>query len=361
MNIPKNFNSDLKLILLGCLFSEEKIPSLRGKKDSKGSGGESLFPFILEQISYNTLDWLVDHYNNEVLIHKTAWQKRMESLILKEYNRPAYVPEFEIEGTAPPKPAMILSGVDNPPKVVDISDKNPYRFFCADKSFLDFVYVINVTNHLGQPGKEGTVYLINMSTSIGTLSSYHSIGKSCAMKVYKSNKSYKTVLKEAQFQQEASKCGVAPKVYAVLPKGVNLDVNGPVIIMDLGGERVVDRIKRQGGMLTENQQFKLLQTAIKLDRCGIRQNDPNPLNFMFASKTSDDVLWLDYGFARKQEKDKLNNLLSLGTFLRGGMQGLISRKILKPEGATVITSWVEKASKDKKLSEKDIEIIFKGK
>jgi predicted Ser/Thr protein kinase len=360
MYIPNNFNNDLKLILLGCLFSEEKNPSLRGKKDSKGSGGESLFPFILEQISYDTLNWLVGHYNSEVLIYKTAWQKRMKSLIIKEYDRPAYVPEFEIEGIAPPKPNMVSSGVKNPAKVVDISDTNPYRFFCADKRFLDFVYDINVTNRLGKPGKEGTVYFVNMSTSIGTLSSYHSIGKSCAMKVYKSNKSYNTVLKEARFQQEAAKCGVAPKVYAVLPKGLNLDVNGPVIIMNLGGERVVDRIERQGGILTENQQFKLLQTALILDRCGIRQNDPNPLNFMFVSENSDDVLWIDFGFAVKQEKDKINNLISLGNFLRGGMQGLITRKKLKPEGASVITYWVEKASKGKQLSTEDKEKIFRG-
>jgi predicted Ser/Thr protein kinase len=162
------------------------------------------------------------------------------------------------------------------------------------------------------------------------------------MKVYRKAKSIKAVRQEAQFQQIAAKCGIAPQVYAVVGPGGNLDVTGPKIIMGLVGERVVDRITRQNGILTAAQQFSLLKTALRLDACGVRHNDPNPLNFMFSTKYSDDVMWIDYGFAKRQPSTAFNNLNSLRTLLRGGMQGIVSRGVLKPQGATIIDGWLSK-------------------
>jgi predicted Ser/Thr protein kinase len=315
----------------------------------------SLFPNILSQLRYNTLSWILDH---PIIKNQTGIQKTLITLLWDEYNKETYVPKLQIV-SCDPKPVKIN-------KLVDISKENPYKFFLSnDKLNLE----VNTINRLGQPGKEGTVYLVNMlfytfrDPIIRDFSK--KIYNTYAMKVYKKNKSFAKVLKEAQFQQIAARCGVAPKIYAIFESNdpcISLDVSGPAFIMDLAGERVIDRIKKQNGLLTSKQQFNLLLSALKLDSCGVRQNDPNPLNFMFASKTSDEVIWIDFGFAVKQESNEINNFMSLHTFLHSGMMGVISRKILKPEGAKILEFWLVKAKEQgKKLTEKDITLLTQNK
>lgn len=324
------FIKDLLLIYIICNYQ---------KYDSLG--------LVISQLRYSTIEWLVSH---KTINNPNTVQKKLTKLLVDEYNKEPIVPEAVLKYPAPPKPQQIN-------KVVDISVQNPYNFsITAQKLDLE----VNVINRLGQPGKEGTVYLVNMFiTNDPVLQAFsQACGNTYAMKVYRKKKSYTNVMKEARFQQMAAHCGVAPKVYAIMEKSVNLDVDGPAFIMDLAGERVVDRIKRQNGLLTPQQQFNLLTSALKLDSCGISQNDPNPLNFMFESKTSDNIIWIDFGFAKKQKSNEINNFLSLKAFLHSGMMGVVSRKLLKPEGARILEFWIGKANnQDRKLSEEDIKLI----
>lgn len=313
------------------------------------------FQSTLSQISYSSLDWLkeqVDPDNptidiaGEEPVEKNTnppnrWQEAMRKMIMEVGGeQQPHVPEFEITG-ADPKPKMtshkITTGAATKIiKAVDISPEEPYLFSVVENE-TGAQYQISVIGRLGLPGKEGTVYRANETSLMGA-----AIPLNRAMKVYRKAKSIKAVRQEAQFQQIAAKCGIAPQVYAVVGPGGNLDVTGPKIIMGLVGERVIDRITRQNGILTAAQQFSLLKTALKLDACGVRHNDPNPLNFMFSTKDSDDVMWIDYGFAKRQPTTAFNNLNSIRTLLRGGMQGIVSRGQLKPQGATIIDGWLSK-------------------
>ncbi len=313
------------------------------------------FESTLSQISYSSLGWLkeqVDPDNPTIDIageepvekntrQPNRWQEVMREMIMEAGSeQQPHVPEFTIS-VSDPKPNMtshkVTTGaVTKTVKTVDISPEEPYLFSVVENE-TGAQYQISVIGRLGLPGKEGTVYRANETSFIGT-----AIALNRAMKVYRKAKSIKAVRQEAQFQQIAAKCGIAPQVYAIVGPGGNLDETGPKIIMGLVGERVVDRIIRQSGMLTAAQQFNLLKTALRLDACGVRHNDPNPLNFMFSTKDSDDVMWIDYGFAKRQPPTAFNNLNSLRTFLHGGMQGIVSRKQLKPEGATIIDGWLSK-------------------
>lgn len=313
------------------------------------------FPNILSQVRYDTLSWILSHSS---IKNPNDTQKKIAKLIREEYNKKPYVPQLTIE-KCDPKPKKIN-------KLVDISREHPYKFFLSNS---ELKLEVNAINRLGQPGKEGTVYLVNMLLYTISDPIIRAFSKSCnniyAMKVYKKNKSYAKVLQEAAFQQIAAHCGVAPKIYAIFERNdqcIALDVNGPAFIMDLAGERVVDRIEKQNGLLTPKQQFNLLISALKLDNCGVRQNDPNPLNFMFTSETSDEVIWIDFGFALKQKSNEINNFMSLDTFLHSGIMGVMSRKILKPEGARILEFWLNKAKKQgRKLTEQDIKLIHQHK
>lgn len=298
---------------------------------------------IISQLRYYTLAWILKH---KVIKEQNAIQKEMLLALKDEYTNEPSVPEMVLKYPAPPKPKKV-------DKLVDISAKNPYNFSITNQKF---ILDVSVTSRLGKPGKEGTVYLVNMAINdadmgVGVINTY-------AMKVYRKKKSYAKILEEARFQQIAARCGIAPKVYAIMKESVKLDVDGPAFIMDLAGERVIDRIKKQQGILTPNQQFNLLKSALELDKCGVRQNDPNPLNFMFDTATSDEVIWIDFGFAKKQESNEINNFMSLHAFLYSGLMGVITRKVLKPEGAKILDFWLNKATEQgKKLTKEDIKLI----
>ena len=131
---------------------------------------------------------------------------------------------------------------------------------------------------LGKKGKEGTVFLVIDSKD----------GKKYAMKTFKTRKSSKTLTTEAEFQIEAYKAGVAPKVILYSPEG-------KFIVMDLMERTLMQIIEDQKGHLTENQQKQIIDLYRKLDKIGIVHNDANPLNIM---EKKGRLYLIDYGFTK---------------------------------------------------------------
>ena len=323
------------------------------------------FESVLSQVSYRTIDWLaaqVDPTNRMLDIAgespsekngpaPSKWQEMINKAVVAISTQEPFTPVFDTVGWDK-KPTTDTIGKI---RVIRLSPEKPYLLTIRDEASVE--YQIAVVRRLGKPGKEGIVYRVEQSR----IADGPSVPMPRAMKVYRGKKSMKAVMIEAGFQQLAARCGVAPQVYGVATQGGRLDADGPKIIMGLAGERLIDRISRQNGMLTDNQQFNLLRTALKLDACGIRHNDPNPLNFMFKASDSDEILWVDYGFSKHQQKGEFNNLMSLKTLFHGGLQGIVSRGILKPQGSFIVNGWVQKAVKQgKTLTPADITAIERG-
>ena len=130
------------------------------------------------------------------------------------------------------------------------------------------------------------------------------------------------------------------------------------------GQTLQQYIQEQPGqVLSVQDQYKLIAMSIRLDQAGIYHNDPNPLNYMV---TDGEFYYIDFGMTIliKNVKSKLPsakyypNLGALGTVLNGGMQGLVTRKILKG-GYDIIEEYV-KLKKDMNLTEADIARAFEA-
>jgi tRNA A-37 threonylcarbamoyl transferase component Bud32 len=200
---------------------------------------------------------------------------------------------------------------------------------------------LTVLNNLGEPGAQGVTYRIKMEDL-----QMKGMKQEFAMKVFKLEKSYGKVLTEATCQQKAARCGVAPRVYGVMKRKGNAP---PRIIMGLGGQLAKDRIEIQGLKLTKVQQFKFLLASIKLDMCHVRHNDPNPPNFMFETKNSDQIQFIDFGYSKDVPlTDKRNhNVAAIGSFLHGAMQGLVTRGHITKEGSEILTKYADLAKEQK--------------
>ena len=132
---------------------------------------------------------------------------------------------------------------------------------------------------LGQPGKEGTTYLVNID------------GKEYAVKTFRKNKSINKLKKEAEFQRMGALVGVSPKVYYVSTKN-------KYIVMDKLDTRLKDYLENNNYEVVPDHINKRLDEIFnKLDEIRVLHNDGNILNFMLDK--NEKVYIIDYGFAKK--------------------------------------------------------------
>jgi tRNA A-37 threonylcarbamoyl transferase component Bud32 len=138
---------------------------------------------------------------------------------------------------------------------------------------------------LGEEGKEGTAYLVKDKN-----------GKVYAMKTFRKTKASSRIVKEYTLQKKASQYGVAPRVY-------DYDTVGKWILMDKMDCHLYEKIQK--GVLTKNEQERIIQIFKKLDQAGVFHNDANICNYML----KDDIIYLiDYGFAKDIDKALVKKL-----------------------------------------------------
>lgn len=232
----------------------------------------------------------------------------------------------------------------------NISPQNPISFTIEIQ---DITYDINIIGQLGIPGKEGVTYLVEQDLGGGIITRK-------AMKVFKKDKSVKKVEKEAAIQQKAGIAGISPQVYCVSDSGIKkLHHTGPFILMDLiPGDTLVKLAEKMNGILTDEQQYNLLNIALDMDDVQIRHNDANPLNIMYLYE-SGQFMYIDFGMSRMSKgKDNYANFRALHAALHSGTYGLVSRKSLKPGGYDIIEYWITKyTNAGNILTPEDIVII----
>ena len=135
----------------------------------------------------------------------------------------------------------------------------------------------NVIKQLGSRGKEGTTFLVKNKK-----------GDEFAMKTFAKSKSSNTLQKEAYYQAQAAKFGIAPKI-----KEINEDEK--YIIMDKLDRNLFDIVKKHNGEIPTHVQRKIIRVISKMDETGVFHGDPNPANFMIKGQS---MYMIDYGFAR---------------------------------------------------------------
>lgn len=145
---------------------------------------------------------------------------------------------------------------------------------------------IQFVNALGEPGKEGTTYLIRADD-----------GREYAFKTYRKTKSLQALQKEAQFQRRAAAIGVSPKVYFA---GMKAGYKG--IIMDKMAGLLKDMYTR-GDTLSQDHRDQITNLMERLDSISILHNDGNALNLMLDD--SGRVQLIDYGLS-SESKGKSN-------------------------------------------------------
>lgn len=144
------------------------------------------------------------------------------------------------------------------------------------KNDIESKYIIG--KQLGEPGKDGTTYLVTNKEGI-----------EYAMKTFKKQKSSDLIRKEATLQQQAADCGVAPNV-------IEVDTISKFIVMDKLDKNLIDVMKKQNGNLTPQQQQQIVRIFQKLDTALVFQGDSNPINYMLKGKK---IYLIDYGFAKE--------------------------------------------------------------
>lgn len=132
---------------------------------------------------------------------------------------------------------------------------------------------------LGDKGRESRTFLVTDRDT----------GKKYAMKTYRKNKSSKSLKDEYYYQELAAKEGISPAV-------ISLDTVNKTMIMEKLDIDLVDLMKRQGGVLTERQQKRIINIFKKLDEIKVFHLDANPLNFMAKRGR---IYIIDYGFSKK--------------------------------------------------------------
>lgn len=151
---------------------------------------------------------------------------------------------------------------------------------------------------IGGVSKEGICYVVKTTDNCEYV-----------MKTFPDKKSYKNILKEANFQSLASSEGIAPLVYDVDPVH-------KYIIMDKLDKHLTDYLVDNGGKLSKKFQKRILEICNILDKLNIFYNDTNIENFMI----HDDELYLiDYGMCIQIDNNclrKYNSLTPNIDFLR---------------------------------------------
>tara|TARA_B110000046_G_scaffold184595_1_gene223497 strand:+ start:1334 stop:2275 length:942 start_codon:yes stop_codon:yes gene_type:complete len=173
---------------------------------------------------------------------------------------------------------------------------------------------------LGKEGKEGIVFEVTKGST----------GRRYAMKQFKPRKSRSKFDTEVRMQRAAHAAGAAPEVIEVLHT-VPLR-----LVMERMDCTVVDVIREQNGMLTEEQQLDIIKVHDRLDEAQIYHNDPNPLNLMCQKLSDGRMRWLlvDYGFAKPVDSDRHGsrpNRESIEFLLNGAYQGLNKTGVLTQE------------------------------
>ena len=132
---------------------------------------------------------------------------------------------------------------------------------------------------LGEPGKEGTTYLVQGPE-----------GKTYAMKTFRKTKASSALKKEYELQKLAAAKKVAPKVY-------DLDTAGKWIVMEK-----MDKHLFEGFFIpSEEQQKEIIEMFRKLDKAGVYHGDANLANYMVKKGK---IRLIDYGFSKPID-DKL--------------------------------------------------------
>lgn len=157
---------------------------------------------------------------------------------------------------------------------------------------------------IGGDGKEGKTFVVKNRR-----------GHKYAMKTFPKSKSSKTLKRELEFQQRASKHGLSPKIR-------DYDTVSKYIVMDLLDKNLLEILQEQNGVLTLTQQKHIINLFKGLDKINIFHRDPNPLNIM--TKNGNWYI-IDYGFAveitdklkKKYDSEDLNlHFMTTGLLLK---------------------------------------------
>lgn len=132
-------------------------------------------------------------------------------------------------------------------------------------------------SQLGNPGKEGTTYLV---------SDRH--GNEYAMKTFRRQKSSDTLRNEAELQKLAAEGDAAPIV-------IDIDTVHKYIVMERMDRHLLDVMKKQKGILTTTQQRQIINLYRKLDSSGVFHGDANPMNYMYRGRK---LYMIDFGMAK---------------------------------------------------------------
>lgn len=127
---------------------------------------------------------------------------------------------------------------------------------------------------IGGVSKEGICYVVKDKK-----------GDEFVMKTFPERKSYKNILKEADFQSLASSEGIAPLIYDVDPVHKYL-------VMDKLDKHLTQYLEENGGKLSKKFQKRILKICKSLDKLNILYNDTNIQNFMIYN---DELYLIDYG------------------------------------------------------------------
>lgn len=135
-----------------------------------------------------------------------------------------------------------------------------------------------IIKQLGNKGKEGITYLVCTPNK-----------KKCAMKTFSKKKSKSSLLKESKLQMMASMLGIAPKI-------IDVNVESKYIVMEKMDNHLINKINKQNGILTENQQKEIINIYKKLDKSKVFHGDANLLNYMYKKKK---LYMIDFGMSQK--------------------------------------------------------------
>lgn len=140
---------------------------------------------------------------------------------------------------------------------------------------------------LGEKGKEGTTYLVKTID-----------GNEYAMKTFKKTKSSDRLRKEAYLQEKASEFNITPKI-------IEIDTISKYIVMEKLDEHLLDKMKKQDGNLTENQQKQIIKIFKFLDKAKVFHADSNILNYMFKGKK---LYIIDFGMSQLIDEKLIKKL-----------------------------------------------------
>jgi tRNA A-37 threonylcarbamoyl transferase component Bud32 len=132
-------------------------------------------------------------------------------------------------------------------------------------------------SQLGNPGKEGTTYVV---------SDKH--GNEYAMKTFRRQKSSDTLRNQAELQKLAAESDAAPNV-------IDIDTVHKCIVMERMDRHLLDVMKKQKGVLTITQQRQIIGLYRKLDNSGVFHGDANPMNYMYRGRK---LYMIDFGMAK---------------------------------------------------------------